>query len=124
MPDWRKSFFVGMPAPAGAVVGLLPVYLQFLGAVGRPAPKAWVALEAVYVLGIALLMASRVPHFSGKSIGRVPREYVAVTLIGVAAGLLMIFYFPLHALVALSLLFLATIPFSIRHFRRLARENA
>ena len=35
-------------------------------------------LEIAYVLAIALLMASRVPHFSGKSIGRVPREYVAV----------------------------------------------
>jgi CDP-diacylglycerol--serine O-phosphatidyltransferase len=123
IPAWRKNFFVGMPAPVGAVVGLLPVYLQFLGAVDRPAPRAWVVFEAIYVLGIALLMASRVPHFSGKSLGRVPREYVAVTLIGVAVGLLMIFYFPLHALVALSLLFLATIPFSIRHFRRLAREN-
>ena len=30
MPAWRKGFFVGMPAPAGAVVGLLPVYLRFL----------------------------------------------------------------------------------------------
>ena len=45
-----------------------------------------ILLEAVYVLAVALLMASRVPHYSGKSIGRVPREYVAVVLIGVAAG--------------------------------------
>ena len=29
LPAWRKNFFVGMPAPAGAVVGLLPVYLRF-----------------------------------------------------------------------------------------------
>ena len=29
-PAWRKNFFVGMPAPAGAIVGLLPVYLRFL----------------------------------------------------------------------------------------------
>ena len=104
LPAWRKSFFVGMPAPVGAVVGLLPVYLQFLGAVDRPAPRAWSWSEAIYVLGVALLMASRVPHFSGKSIGRVPREYVAVTLIGVGGGLLLIFNYPLQALVALSLL--------------------
>jgi CDP-diacylglycerol--serine O-phosphatidyltransferase len=83
IPAWRKGFFVGMPAPAGAVVGLLPVYLRVLGSsaddsVGR----GWLGLEAVYVFAIAILMASRVPHFSGKSIGRVPREYVAVALIG------------------------------------------
>jgi CDP-diacylglycerol--serine O-phosphatidyltransferase len=123
MPGWRKTFFVGMPAPAGAVVGLLPVYLMFLGAVSRPAPRAWAIVEAIYVLAIALLMASRVPHFAGKSIGRVPREYVAVTLIGVAAALLLIIYFPLQALVTLSIAYLVSIPFSIRHFRRLAREN-
>ena len=35
MPAWRKAFFVGMPAPAGAVVGLLPVYVRFLGERGR-----------------------------------------------------------------------------------------
>ena len=34
MPVWRKAFFVGMPAPAGAVVGLLPVYVRFLGESG------------------------------------------------------------------------------------------
>ena len=47
-------------------------------------------------------MASRVPHFSGKSIGRVPREYVAVVLVGVAAALLLLFNFPMQALVAVS----------------------
>ena len=26
-PDWQKNFFVGIPAPAGALAVLLPVYL-------------------------------------------------------------------------------------------------
>ena len=122
-PPWRKNFFVGMPAPAGAVVGLLPVYLRFLSS-GAPVNSPFLTgLEIAYVIGIALLMASRVPHFSGKSIGRVPREYVAVVLIGVAAALLMIVNFPLEALVAVSLGYLGTIPFSIRQYQRLSREN-
>ena len=62
------------------------------------------------MLGVALLMASRVPHFSGKSIGRVPQEYVAPVLIGLAAALLLIVNFPLQSLVALSLAYLAAIP--------------
>jgi CDP-diacylglycerol--serine O-phosphatidyltransferase len=122
-PPWRKNFFVGMPAPAGAVVGLLPVYLRFLGSGAPTASPFLTGLEIVYVVAIALLMASRVPHFSGKSIGRVPREYVAVVLIGVAAALLMIVNYPLEALVAVALGYLATIPFSIRQFKRLRREN-
>ena len=27
-PAWRAHFFTGMPAPAGAIVGLLPLYLS------------------------------------------------------------------------------------------------
>jgi CDP-diacylglycerol--serine O-phosphatidyltransferase len=122
LPAWRKNFFVGMPAPAGAIVGLLPVYLRFLLSPGSSEPRL-IILEIAYVVGIALLMASRVPHFSGKSIGRVPRDYVAVVLIGLAAALLLIINFPLQSLVALSLFYLATIPFSVRQFRALQREN-
>jgi CDP-diacylglycerol--serine O-phosphatidyltransferase len=122
MPAWRNTFFVGMPAPAGAIVGLLPVYCGFLVSASAP-PPPFLWFELAYVLGVALLMASRVPHFSGKSIGRVPREYVAVVLIALAVALLLIVSYPLQALIALSLLYLASIPFSIRQFRRLRREN-
>ena len=55
-------------------------------------------------------MASRVPHFSGKSIGRVPREYLAVFLVGVAAALLLVFVFPMQALVAVTIAYLGSIP--------------
>jgi CDP-diacylglycerol--serine O-phosphatidyltransferase len=123
-PAWRKGFFVGMPAPAGAVVGLLPVYLRMMSeAPSEPLARGWLGLEAVYVLTIAILMASRVPHFAGKSIGRVPREYVAVALIGVVAALLSIAYFPLEALVALAAFYLGSIPFAIRRYRRLEVEQ-
>ena len=30
-PPWAGNFFVGMPAPAGAITVLLPIYLDFLG---------------------------------------------------------------------------------------------
>src|SRR5919206_530431 len=30
-PPWAGNFFVGMPAPGGAISSLLPLYLQFLG---------------------------------------------------------------------------------------------
>ena len=124
IPVWRKGFFVGMPAPAGAVVGLLPVYVRVLSeAPNEPVSRAFVGVEAVYVLAVAILMASRVPHFSGKSIGRIPREYVAVALIGVVAALLSIAYFPLEALVALAAFYLGSIPFAIRRFWRLEAEN-
>src|SRR5215211_1288714 len=30
-PEWKKNFFVGMAAPAGAIAALLPIYLHFIG---------------------------------------------------------------------------------------------
>jgi CDP-diacylglycerol--serine O-phosphatidyltransferase len=61
-------------------------------------------------------MASRVPHFSGKSIGRVPREYVSFVLVGVAALLLLLFIFPMQILVAVTIAYLVSIPFAIRSY--------
>ncbi len=119
-PEWRSHFFVGMPAPAGAVTGLLPVYLHF-SLFDIPNIRALAPLEIAYVLAIAFLMASQIPHFSGKSIGRVPREYVAVVLVGLAAGVLLLANFPMEMLVALSLAYLASIPFGIRRFQRQRR---
>jgi len=122
-PTWRKSFFVGMPAPAGAIVGLLPIYVRFALDLSAPSPPMAV-VESLYVLAIAVLMTSRVPHFSGKSIGRIPREYLAVFLVGVAAALLFIFVFPMETLVAVSLAYLGSIPFAVRRYRALDRVGA
>jgi CDP-diacylglycerol--serine O-phosphatidyltransferase len=117
---WRGLFFVGMPAPAGAIVGLLPIYLHYAFGLGQPTPQ-FAVVESLYVLAVAFLMASRVPHFSGKSIGRVPREYVSVVLVGVAAALLLLFTFPMQTLVAVTLAYLASIPFAVWRYRTLDR---
>ena len=121
-PAWRNTFFVGMPAPAGAIVGLLPIYLRYGLTLGPPTPRIAV-LESIYVLAVALLMASRVPHFSGKSIGRVPREHLAVFLVGVAAALLLVFVFPMQALIAVTLAYLGSIPLAVRRCRALDRAG-
>ncbi|MDR3462689.1 MAG: phosphatidylcholine/phosphatidylserine synthase [Beijerinckiaceae bacterium] len=116
-PAWHAHFFTGMPAPAGAIVGLLPLYLQLSTEI--PAGfKLPVGVEIGYVILVAFLMASRVPHFSGKKIGRIPREYVIVVLFAVAALLVLIATFPLEVMVAISLVYLASVPFAIRRFQR------
>jgi CDP-diacylglycerol---serine O-phosphatidyltransferase len=119
-PAWQGHFFVGMPAPAGAILGLLPVYLH-LSVLHIPLSPDLAPVEIAYVLIIALLMASRVPHFSGKSIGRVPRDYVAAVLVALAAGVLLLAAFPMETLAAMTVAYLAAIPFSIRRFEELRR---
>jgi CDP-diacylglycerol--serine O-phosphatidyltransferase len=116
-PAWHGHFFTGMPAPAGAIVGLLPLYLHLSSVGGLSGIKVPVPLEIGYVILVAFLMASRIPHFSGKKIGRIPREYVIVVLFGVAALLLLLATFPMEMMVVLSLCYLVTIPWAIRRFR-------
>ncbi|MGY2918716.1 CDP-diacylglycerol--serine O-phosphatidyltransferase [Bradyrhizobium sp. USDA 3262] len=58
-PAFAANYFTGVPAPAGAITVLLPIYLAFLGV---PMPPA--TLTAFYTLLIAFLMVSRLPVFS------------------------------------------------------------
>ncbi|ACB95309.1 CDP-alcohol phosphatidyltransferase family protein [Beijerinckia indica] len=122
-PPWQVNFFTGMPAPAGAIVALLPLYLH-LSIVALPNNRVLVPFEIGYVLFIAFLMASRIPHFSGKKIGRVPREYVIFVLAGVAMLALLLVIFPMEIMVALTLTYLATIPLAMRRFKSFEARDA
>jgi CDP-diacylglycerol--serine O-phosphatidyltransferase len=122
-PPWHAHFFTGMPAPAGAIVGLLPVYLN-LSVLAVPNSRAVAPFEIAYVLLISLLMASPIPHFSGKNIGRVPREHVLGVLFGVAACLLLLATFTMEILIGLTLIYLATIPAAMRRFKAYQAEDA
>ena len=122
-PPWASRFFTGMPAPAGAIVVLLPLYVQ-LSSFVAPNTHLPVPLVIAYVIFVASLMASRIPHYSGKTLGRIAPEWFIVTLFGVATVLLLLATFPMEMMVVLSLLYLATTPFAVRQHRRLERADA
>ena len=76
-----------------------------------------------FLLFVAFLMASRIPHYSGKNIGRVPREYVVFVLFGVAAVVLLLATYPMEMLAVLCLVYLAAIPFAVRRQNRYVAED-
>lgn len=120
-PEWQKNFFVGVPAPAGAIAALLPIYLHF---VGVPIIDTAAPVVAVFLLGVAFLMVSTVPTYSGKKIGaNVPRSWVLpLFVLSVAiAGLLLTFPFEMLALTSIA--YIAFIPFSAARYRRLDLEH-
>ena len=116
-PNARSSHKA--PTPQGGGVAVVLSGFAALLAVAWLGHAQDIAALVPLGIGVALLMASRVPHFSGKSLGRVPREYVAVVLVGVAAALLLLFNFPMQALVAVTIAYLASIPFAVRRYRAL-----
>src|SRR6266567_5761890 len=64
-PAWAGNFFVGMPAPGGAITALLPIYLFLLLDASRPTvPTVVTQATLVYTLVIAFLMVSRLPVIS------------------------------------------------------------
>jgi CDP-diacylglycerol--serine O-phosphatidyltransferase len=91
--------------------------------VGLPEGRLFVIIEIIYVLGIAFLMASRIPHFSGKQIGRVKREYFIVVLFAVAVFILALASFPMEVLIALTLSYLGLLPLAIRRHARFSAET-
>jgi CDP-diacylglycerol--serine O-phosphatidyltransferase len=119
-PDFAGNYFTGVPAPAGAITVLLPVYSAFLGA---PTPPA--VVTALYTLLIAVLMVSRLPVFSGKSVKmRVPPEMVLPVFVSVVFIIALLIGYPWHVLTAASVLYLFSLPIGWKSYRDLEREAA
>ena len=116
-PAWAAKFFTGVPAPAGATLALLPMYLGFLGLVTDPQGAAPYILP--YIALIAFAVISKVPTFSGKGSGqRVDRDMVLPVLAGAVLFMVLLFSFPWELLSLVSIAYLATIPFGIRSYHR------
>ncbi len=123
-PAWASNFFVGVPAPAGAIIVLLPIYAAFLG-LPRSQFLTWLTL--VYTLAVAWLMVSRLPVFSGKRIGtRVPPEMVGPVAALVVLFVALLIAYPWIILTTGTLAYLVSLPFgwlSYRGYERRSRES-
>jgi CDP-diacylglycerol---serine O-phosphatidyltransferase len=119
-PPFAANFFTGVPAPAGAITVLLPIYLAFLGL-----PKLPSILTALYTLLIAFLMVSRLPVFSGRTVRmRVPPELVLPVFVSVIFFIALLIGYPWHILSAGSVLYLASLPMGWKSYRDYARKFA
>jgi CDP-diacylglycerol---serine O-phosphatidyltransferase len=120
-PAWTANFFVGMPAPAGAITVLLPIYAAFLGLPRSPF-LTWVTL--FYTLAVASLMVSRLPVFSGKRVGtRVPTELVGPLAVMVVLFVALLIAYPWIVLTSGTLAYLASLPFGWLSYRRYERRS-
>jgi CDP-diacylglycerol--serine O-phosphatidyltransferase len=119
-PPFAANYFTGVPAPAGAITVLLPIYLAFLGI-----PKPPVVLTALYTLMIAFLMVSRLPVFSGKTVRmRVPPEMVLAVFVSVVFFIALLISYPWYMLSAGSVLYLGSLPAGWKSYRDQARRAA
>lgn len=119
-PHKSAGYLTGIPAPAAAGLVFLPLYLWFL----TDAPMfqlPWVV--AGWTLFIALLMVSSIATYSWKSLRlrRSIRFEALAVFVAIAAGLASA---PWHVLIGLSIVYLVTLPFSMRSYSRIRRLRA
>jgi CDP-diacylglycerol--serine O-phosphatidyltransferase len=119
-PAFAANYFTGVPAPAGAITVLLPIYLAFLG-ISRPP----VVLTALYTFVIAILMVSRLPVFSGKTVKmRVPPEMVLPVFVSVIFFIALLIGYPWYILSACTIAYLVSLPAGWKSYRDHERRAA
>jgi CDP-diacylglycerol---serine O-phosphatidyltransferase len=117
LPAWTSRFFVGVPAPAGAGLSLMPVFATLEFGSGFFDTPVFTGIVTVAVAG---LMVSRLPTYSTKR-ARVPHTLVVPTLLGVGFMAALLVSMPWLTLIVLGLLYAGSIPFSVMSYRRLER---
>ena len=118
-PHKSAGFLTGVPAPAGAGLLLLPIYL-WLASDGRWEWLKDVRLVAPWAAFVAFLVISSVATFSWGSM-RLRRNVrleaiVVIALIGAA-----VISAPWYTLSAIALLYVASIPFSMWSYAKVRR---
>jgi CDP-diacylglycerol---serine O-phosphatidyltransferase len=119
-PHKTAGFNTGVPAPVGAGLAFVPLYLWLIS--GDPMFQDW-RIGIPWTLFIALLMISSVPTYTWGSI-RIRRGWRIFALAGIALLGAALLNEPWLTLLAISVIYLAVLPFSIASYARVKRRRA
>lgn len=118
-PLWAKKFFIGVPAPAGAMIALLPLILyqateyDFL-------LTPFIVTCFLVISGV--LFISRIPTYSFKTYQIPPRCVpIMLVLVGLLVASLISAPWPTFSILIMS--YLGSIPLSYRNYQALAGEG-
>lgn len=124
--DQDKSFFEGVPAPAGAILALVPMMLGFkiidedqASSIATPI----IILVALWVIFIAGLMVSRLPTYSLKRL-RLRQKHTIPLLAVVALIASALASDPWLTIIVCSLAYLASIPHAMKRHKALYATSA
>lgn len=119
-PPFTKDFFTGIPAPAGALCAMLPIYLHLIG---FPRFSGQAALELIFVLFVAGMMVSKVPTYAGKTLGQnIPREKVLIVLLLIVLSAVLLVSYPFEMLTIAVVAYIAFLPMGVARYKRLERD--
>jgi CDP-diacylglycerol--serine O-phosphatidyltransferase len=115
-PAYEKDYFVGMPAPAGAVGAIGPIAAKLQWGDG------WWTTDwavSIWMIGVSLLVVSRIPMRKVHTFS-VPPNMIAPALVVLALGVAAAFMFPYITIMVIIVAYACHIPFAIRSKRWVA----
>ncbi len=119
-PHKSAGFNTGVPAPAGAGLAFVPIYLWLI--TNNDLFRRWEGVMA-WTLLIALLMISAIPTYSWASI-RIRRDWRLLALAGIALFGAALIVAPWPTLLGLAALYLVMMPFGLASYARVKRRRA
>ncbi|MDF0603485.1 CDP-diacylglycerol--serine O-phosphatidyltransferase [Psychromarinibacter sp. C21-152] len=113
------GYFTGVPSPAGAVLALFPMMLSFALS---DAPVVPALVTAIWIVGVGVLMISRIPTWSFKNVS-VARANARFALLG--AGLLVaaLIIYTWATLILLTLAYVGGVAWGLRGRLRPGRKE-
>ncbi|ODU25566.1 phosphatidylcholine/phosphatidylserine synthase [Sphingopyxis sp. SCN 67-31] len=118
-PHKAAGFLTGIPAPAGAGLAFVPVYLWLV--TGETLFREWYVVMP-WVLAIAMLMISAIPTYGWSSI-RLRRSWRLFALAGVGLLGAALVTAPWYSLLAICVIYVALLPFGIASYARVRRRG-
>lgn len=113
--SWRANFFYGVPAPAAAILLLLPAMLSFK----EIYYSEKIITENYYIIGyiflVSCLTVSHIPTLSLKKV-HIHKRFISPLLLFFGIMVISIILKPWVALPALSLVYIMSIPFSMAYY--------
>ena len=119
-PHKSAGFNTGVPAPAGAGLAFIPIYLWLI--TGQELFRAWY-VTMPWILFVAVLLISSVATYSWTSL-RVRRSSRLFAIAGIGLLGAALVTNPWITLFAIAALYLATLPFSIAGYSAVKRRRA
>ena len=120
-PEWTVGFFSGIPAPAGAGLLLLPMYLSFLGLFEGPQIAK---VLVIYCPMITIMLVSPIPTFSSKLIGNyVPSDMVLPSMVMIVLFAAVLVSYPWFVMTVVAFAYIASIPYSISKYGKLMKQH-
>lgn len=121
-PVWARKFFMGVPAPCGAGLALMPVIIyQLLPELSYF--NALTPLIGIWMIVVAGAMVSGMPTLSTKQF-KMP-HLPAVAMLAVAGAFLAaLIHAPWATLTVMGITYATSIPLGLRHYMALKKANA